>query len=82
MNEYDWAKKIAMSIPSIRVIRLNVTHFTVKTTALGKAPRIEEWPERANLVYRKETLEELNCEEESMFMATESALSWGSCMSD
>lgn len=71
-----------MSIPSIRVIRLNVTHFTVKPTALGKTPRIEEWSERATLVYRKETLEELGCEEENMFMITESALSWGSCISD
>ena len=58
-----------------------MAYFTVQPTAHGKTPRIEEWSERAALVYRKEILEDLGCEEEDMFMVTESAVSWGSSMS-
>ena len=58
-----------------------MAYFTVQPTAHGKTPRIEEWSERAALVYRKEILEDLGCEEEDMFMVTESAVSWGSSVS-
>jgi hypothetical protein len=58
-----FAKKIATSIPSVRVVRLAHEYFSVVSREDGKPVRVDQWSTRAAQVFRREYLEKCGCEE-------------------
>jgi len=58
-NVISLARKIAISIPSVRVVRISRDYFS----ATGKSVRVDQWPSRAAEVYRKEYLDSCGCED-------------------
>jgi len=62
-NSLSFAKKIATSIPSVRVMRLANEYFSVVDGEDGKPVRVQQWSKRASRVFRREYLESCGCEE-------------------
>jgi len=62
-NAISLARKIAISIPSVRVVRLSQDYFTVTGRNDGKSVRVDQWPSRAAEIYRKEYLDSCGCED-------------------
>jgi len=62
-NPIALAKKIAASMPSIRVVRLARSYFSVVDRKDGKPVRVDQWTSRASDIFRKEYLESCGCED-------------------
>ena len=58
-----FAKKIATSIPSVRVVRLAHDYFSVVSREDGKPVRMDQWSTRTAQVFRREYLEKCGSEE-------------------
>jgi hypothetical protein len=62
-NAISLARKIAISIPSVRVVRISQDYFSISGRNDGKSVRVDQWSSRATEVYRKEHLDICECED-------------------